>query len=86
MTSFDGQNRTCGSEEDRIGKEVGSSEVGGDTDVFHDTSDGGHGLDVGQDCRKIKFTIIDGFTPKSLDALLQKVSARVRKEPRKVAD
>ena len=72
MASFDGQNRTCGGEEDGVGKKVGSSEVGGDADIFYDASDGGHRLYVGQDGRKVKFTTPDGFTPKGLDGLLRK--------------
>ena len=48
MASLDGQNRTGGGKEDGIGKEAGGSEVRGDANVFHETSDGGHGLDVDQ--------------------------------------
>ena len=49
VAGLDGQNRTCGREEDGIGKEMGGSKVCGDADVFHDTSDGCHSRDVDQD-------------------------------------
>lgn len=78
MTSFYGQDRASGSEEDRIGKEVGSSEVGSNTDVFHDTCDVGHGRDISQDLGKIKRAIVDRFVPKSLDGLLRKSKSHVK--------
>ena len=70
MASFDGQNRTCGGEEDGIGKKVGGSEVRGDADVFHKTSDTGHGLNIHQNFREVKGASIDGCAPKGLNALL----------------
>ena len=78
VTSFDGQNRTSGSEEDRIGKEVGGSKVRGDADVFYETSNAGHCRDVGQNFREVERASIDGHAPKGLDTLLRNRNIRVR--------
>jgi len=72
VASFGGQNRTCGGEEGGIGKEAGGSEVRGDADVLHKTSDTGHGRNVGQDFREVERASIDGFAPKYLDSLLRR--------------
>ena len=78
VASFGGQNRTCGGEEDGIGKEVGGSEVRGDTDVLHKTSDTGHGRNVGQDFREVERASIYGFATKGLDTFLRRANIRVR--------
>jgi len=69
VTSFDSQNRTGGGEEDGVGDEVCGSKVRGDTDIFHETSDVGHGRDIGQDTREIEPARIDGLTTKGSDTL-----------------
>jgi hypothetical protein len=69
VASFDGQDSTGGSEEDGIRKEAGSSEISGDTDMFHQTSDAGHGLDIGQNAREVERAGIDGCASKGLDTL-----------------
>jgi len=72
VASFDSQDRTSGGEEDGVGKEVCSSEISGDSDVFHEAGDVGHGRDVGQDTREVKRACIDGRAPERLDTLLRK--------------
>ena len=78
MASLDGQNRTGGGEENGTGKEVDSSKVRGDTDVFHETSDAGHGRDVGQNAREVERASSNRCASKGLDARLGQGNTRVR--------
>ena len=63
MPRLDGQDGSSSSEENGVGNEGGTTEVGTDTNVLHNSSGSSHGGNISEGTVELELAVGDRFLP-----------------------